>query len=102
MKSMMLTTAPILRPVSVGQGLAMALDARASGGADDGRMHGPRGQHHAVAGLQFQAPALVLEHERDRAVDAVKDLLVAVVVRRVAVVRAVRPRVAAARLSPQL
>src|SRR5712692_6438450 len=101
MKSMMLTTRPILRPASVGATLAMALDARAPGGADDGRMHGPRGQHHAVAGLQIQASALALEHERDRAVDAVEDLLEAVAVRRVAVVRAVRPRVAAARLGTQ-
>ena len=64
-------------------------------------MNGSCGQHHAVSGLQIQAPALVFEHEGDRTIDAIKDLLVGVVVRRVAVARPVGPRVAAARLGLQ-
>ena len=59
-------------------------------------MYGPRGQHHAVAGLQLEAPTFAFEDERDRAVDAVQDLLEVVGVGDVAVARSVRPRVAAA------
>lgn len=57
-------------------------------------MHRSGGQDHAIAGAQLQPFSLLLEHERDRAVDAVKDLLIAVRVRGVAVARSVRPRVA--------
>src|SRR5437879_9810214 len=78
--------------------LAVALDACSSSSPDDRRMHGSRGQHHAVSRLQFHAASLAFEHEGDRPVDAVEDLLVAVVVGGVAVTGAIRPRVAAARL----
>src|SRR5205809_537072 len=82
--------------------LAMALDAGASRPSDNRRMHRPRGQDHAVSGLQLEAAALAFEHEGDRSIDAVKDLLVAVAVSRVAVARAVRPRVAAGGLGFEL
>src|SRR6266511_315913 len=102
MNSMMLIAGLILRPDSGMRGLAMTLDARAAGRADDRRMDGPRGQDHAVSGLQFQALALGPEGNGDRAVDAVEDLLEAVRVGRVAVSGSVRPRVASTRLGPQL
>src|SRR5438552_724715 len=79
-----------------------ALDAGASRPSDNRRMHRPRGQDHAVSGLQLEAAALAFEHEGDRSIDAVKDLLVAVAVSRVAVARAVRPRVAAGGLGFEL
>src|SRR2546428_13759375 len=98
MNSMMPIAAHITPRGSSQNFLAVALDACASGSPDDRRMHGSRGQHHAVSRLQFHAASLAVEHEGDRPVDAVKDLLVAVVVSGVAVTGAVRPRVAAARL----
>ena len=63
----------------------MALDARAADGSDEGRMHRPGGQHHAVSWLELEAPALALQDESDRPVDAVKDLLEAVAVGGVAI-----------------
>ena len=80
----------------------MTFDARASGRADHRGVNSGRGDHHAVSGLQLQAPAFVLEHERDRAVDAVEDLLEVVAVGRVPVTGSIRPGVAAARLRSQL
>ena len=65
-------------------------------------MDGPCRQNHPVAAFEHEAPTLPLEHECDRAFDAVQDLLVTVAVRRVPVSRPVRPRVAAARLVSQL
>src|SRR5216684_889733 len=87
--------------VSVDIALALALDARAAGGPHDRRVRRAGGQHHAVAGLQNELPPLPLQDERDRAVHAVQDLLIRVAVRRVAIVRPVRPRVARARLPAQ-
>src|SRR5438034_10914530 len=103
MNSMMLTSGPILRPESQPRrGLAVALDARAAGRSDNGRVDWSRGQHHAVAGVQLEALALALERESDRPVDAVQHFFVRVRVRRVAVARSVRPRVATTRLALEL
>src|SRR5437667_1792159 len=93
---------PYYAPRLRGDDLAMALDAGASRPSDNRRMHRPRGQDHAVSGLQLEAAALAFEHEGDRSIDAVKYLLVAVAVSRVAVARAVRPRVAAGGLGFEL
>src|SRR5712664_2137142 len=102
MNSMMLIAAIHITPRTSEQTvLAMALDACASGRSNDGRMHGACGQHHAVSRLELEAPLLAFEHETDRSVDAVKDLLVAVAVRRVTVAGPVGPRVAACRLGLQ-
>src|SRR6185437_8447566 len=99
MNSMMLIVRPILRPESESErDLAMAFDARASGGPDDRRMHGSGRQHHAIPSLQLEPAILTFEREGDRTVDAVEDLLVTVRVRGVAVAGPVGPRVAAARL----
>src|SRR5690242_1173132 len=103
MNSMMLIVQPILRPESESQnGLAMALDARASGASDDRGMHRAGGKDHAISRLELELAAVVLEDERDRSIDAVKDFLVAVRVRGVAIARSVRPRVAALRFAAQL
>src|SRR4051794_25169911 len=103
MNSMMLIVRPILRPESWSAwSLAMTLDARASARPDNRGMNRAGGQDHAVARLELQAFALALEHESDRPIDAVEDLLERVRVRSVAVARAVRPRVAATRLGLQL
>ena len=45
----------------------------------------------AVAIKELEALARTLEHEGDRPVDAIEDLLIAVAMRRVLVTRAVRP-----------
>src|SRR5579859_3049097 len=82
-------------------GLAMALDACAAGWSNDGGVHRAGGQHHPISRLQLETLALLFEHERDRAFDAVKHLLEAVGVGRVTVAGAVRPRVASARLGSQ-
>ncbi len=58
-------------------------------------------QHHAIAGRQPQALARAFEHESDRAVHAVQDLLVAVAVSGIRVAWTVRPRVAVAGLVSQ-
>ena len=81
--------------------LAPALDARAAAWAHLGRMDRAGRQRHSIARRQLDSPALSFEEERDRAIDAVKDLLVAVAVRRVAISRRVRPRVAARCLAAQ-
>src|SRR5712692_3608811 len=83
---------------SAGPRLAVAFDAGHSAGSDHRRMHGSGGQQEAVPGLHLDALPLVLEHEGDRAADAVEDLLVGVAVGRVAVSGAVRPAVGALRL----
>ena len=59
-------------------------------------------QDHAVTRLQLEPAALLLEHERNRAFDAIKDLLVTVAVRRVSISRPVRPRIAVGRLAAKL
>src|SRR3989442_6092263 len=100
MNSMMLIARPILRRTN--GALAPALDAGATGRPPLRGMAGPCRQNHPVAAFEHEAPALPLEHECDRAFDAVQDLLVTVAVRRVPVARPVRPRVAAARLVSQL
>src|SRR5260370_17859463 len=65
-------------------------------------MHSPRRQHHAISGLQLEPSTVLLEHERDRSIDAVQHLLVRMAVRRIPVVWAVRPRVAAGGFGAQL
>src|SRR5260370_1220532 len=99
MNSMMLIAAGILRRTrwSIAS-LPLALDARATGRADDRRVEGAGRQDHAVAGLEHELPSLPLQDERDRAVHAVQDLFVRVAVRRIAVMWPVGPRVARARL----
>src|SRR6266571_926943 len=82
--------------------LPMALYARAAGRSDDRGMDRAGGQNHAVTWLQLESLSLLLQHEGDRSVDAVEDLLEAVRMRRVAIPRTVRPRVAAIRFRPQL
>src|SRR5258708_2373791 len=69
--------------------LTMPFDAGTTAGPDDGRMHRPGGQLHAVSRLQLEAPAVALQDEGDRPVDAVEDLFEGVAVRGVAVARAV-------------
>src|SRR5579862_2575170 len=95
MKSMMFIAGQYYaaRPTS-----APAFDARAATGADDRGMHGAGRQDHAIPRLQLDPAGLGVEHERDRSAGAVEDLLVRVAVGRIPVPRAVRPRVAAARL----
>src|SRR5579872_4365550 len=78
-----------------------AFDACATAVSDHGGVDGARRQHHAVARVQLEPLSLTVDQERDRSVDAVEDLLVGVRVRRVAIARTVRPRVAAARLGAQ-
>src|SRR6266446_8708580 len=80
----------------------MSFYTRASGRADDGRVDGPGGQDHAVSSLELEATTLAFQGKSDRAVDAVEDLLVGVGMGRVAVSRSVRPRIASARLGPEL
>src|ERR1700682_4710233 len=83
---------PILRPEKRrGSVLTLALDAGAAGRSDDRRMNRAGGQKHAVSRLEVNAPAFRLEHEGDRSVDAVEDLLVGVAVRRVPVAGPIRP-----------
>src|SRR5439155_1612427 len=53
MNSMMPIAAHITPRGSSQNFVAVALDACASGSPDDRRMHGSRGQHHAVSRLQF-------------------------------------------------
>src|SRR6266852_5501448 len=102
MNSMMLIAQGILRRTRRWtSALTLALDARAARGPHDRRVLRAGGQHHAVAGLQHELPPLPLQDERDGAVDAVQDLLVWVAVRRITIVRPVRPRVARARLPAQ-
>src|ERR1700694_5022283 len=99
MNSMMLIASGILRRTRWWtSALPLAFDARAACRPDDRRVQGASGQHHAVAGLQHELPALALQDEGDRAVHAVQDLLIWVAVRPVAIVRSVRPGVARARL----
>src|ERR1700674_265350 len=94
---------PILRPEKRRRSvLTLALDAGAAGGSDHRGMNSAGGQNHPISRLQVEAPSLQLEHETDRSVDAVEDLLIGVAVGRVSVAGPVRPRVAAARLTPQL
>src|SRR6266478_7822678 len=80
---------------------ALALDACAARGSDDRRMHYAGSQDHPVAGLQLEPLALAFEHEGDRPVHAVQDLLVRVAVGGIAIVRSIRPRVAGDRLPAQ-
>src|SRR5713226_7349310 len=95
MNSMMLIGPSILRRrCSPTLRLAPALDAGAARGPDDGGMDRAGGQHHPVARLELELPRRLLDHERDRAVDAVEDFLVGVAVRCVAIAGPVRPRVA--------
>lgn len=64
-------------------------------------MHRSGRQHHPVARLQLEPRALVSKHERDRAVDAVQHLLVAVAVRPVQIAGSVGPGVATAGFGTQ-
>ena len=60
------------------------------------------GKHHAISCLKLDPlPVLRFEDERDRSVDAIKNLLVRVAVRRIAISRPVRPRVTGGRLPAQ-
>src|SRR5260370_23072226 len=79
----------------------LPLDEGAAGWPHDRGVLRAGGQHHAVAGLQNELPHLPLQDERDRAIHAVQDLLIWVAVRRIAIVRPVRPRVARARFPSQ-
>src|SRR3989442_5839012 len=95
MNSIMLISTPILRrtcwPPSV---LALTFDAGTTRGADDRRVDCSGRQHHPVARVQLEPLSLLLEHECDRAVDAVQDLLVREAVRRIPNLPTLRPSVA--------
>src|SRR5467141_1436987 len=103
MNSMMLIGKAILRRVCWRPPAlrALALDAYAAAGSDDRRMDCAGRQDHPVAGLQLEPLALAFEHESDRPVHAVQDLVVRVAVGGIAIVRSVRPRVAGDRLPAQ-
>src|ERR1700752_5505290 len=96
MNSMMPIPWPILRPNP--RSLSSPFDACTAGRTDHRRVRGVAGQDQAVTGPELELTALLLEHESDRAGDAVQHLLVAVAVRGVPVPWPVRPRVAARRL----
>src|SRR5689334_22289320 len=92
MNSMMLIG---LNPTS---GFPVALDANTTLRADHRGMARVRGEQQPVARLEVDRPALVFEHESDRTLDAVENLLVGVGVGCVVVAGPVGPRVAAAGL----
>ena len=81
--------------------LPLAFYARAAGGANERPVDRARRQDHAISALQLDPPPTGFEDERDRTVDAIKDLLVLMAVGRVAITRSVRPRVAAGGLAAQ-
>src|SRR5678815_583558 len=72
--------------------LDLALEADTAFGSDAGRVWRAGGKHHPIAGPQRQCPA-VTEHEIDRALRAIQELVVRVRVLLVAVSRSVRPSV---------
>src|SRR4029077_4407863 len=102
MNSMMLIGRPKLtRTCLPPLPLTLAFDASAARGSNDSRVHGAGGQHHPIARAQLDPFSLALEDKRDRAFNAIQDLLVRMAVRRVPVVRTVRPRVTRPRLTLQ-
>jgi uncharacterized protein with PIN domain len=80
----------------------VSLDARAPRRTDDGGVHRSGRQDHPIAGRQLQPFRVRFEHERDRTIDAVKDLFEVVAVGRVPVTRSIRPRVTSVRLCAEL
>jgi len=55
---------------------SLAFDAGAAMFSDHRGVDRSAAQNHAIAGLQHELFALLLEHESDRSVDAVEDLFV--------------------------
>jgi uncharacterized protein len=82
--------------------LAPAFDAGAATRAHRGRVNSAGWQHHSIARRQLDFAALSFEDERDRALNAIEDLLVTVAMRRVSISRPVRPRVTTGCLGAQL
>src|SRR6266851_2008396 len=72
--------------------LTLALDASATRGSHDCRVDGAGRQDHPIARAQIDLLSLGLEHKSDRALHAIQDLFVRMAVRRVPIVRTVRPR----------
>src|SRR5256714_13479740 len=96
MNSMMLIPAPSVPPAS-----AASLDANAAAWTDQRGVPAAGRQHHPIPGFEMDVPALVLQAEGDRALDAIQDFFVAVAVGGVAVAGPVGPAVAFPRLRLQ-
>src|SRR6266851_9979196 len=102
MNSMMLIGTPILRRRCLPPPLlALTFDASAARGPYNGGVDRAGRQDHPIARAQIDPLPLALENKSDRAFHAIQDLLVGMAVRRIPVVRTVRPRVARPRLAPQ-
>jgi secondary thiamine-phosphate synthase enzyme len=91
----------MLIPANATPGSTVAFDAKAPFRAYHSRVARAGRQQQSLPRSKLDAAGFVLENERDRAVDAVEDLLVRMGVSGVSIARAVGPRVTVPGLRPQ-